>query len=67
MKVERFANKTLNRKGYSWAVKLDTLAEAAELKRQMGIGRGYITKSVTSKHPFWVVAQMHDHYYRVDE
>ena len=38
MKVERFVNKTLNRKGYSWAVKLDTLAEAAELKRQMGIG-----------------------------
>ena len=62
MKVERVVNKTLNRQGYSWVVKLDTLSEASNLKRQMGTGRGYITKSVTSKHPFWVVAQMYDHF-----
>ena len=29
MKVEQLASKTLNRQGYSWVVKLDTLAEAA--------------------------------------
>lgn len=62
MKVERVVNKTLNRQGYSWVVKLDTLSEASNLKRQMGAGRGYITKSVTSKHPFRVVAQMYDHF-----
>ena len=67
MKVEQLASKTLNRQGYSWVVKLDTLAEAAALKRQMGIGRGYVTKSLKSKHPFWVVARLHDDFYQEQE
>ena len=62
MKIERLVNKTLNRQGYFWVVKLNTLAEANDLKQQIGIGRGQVKENVKSKNPFWVVAERHEHF-----
>ena len=62
MKVERFISKALNRQGYFWVVKLETMSAANELKQQMGFGRGYIYQNMKSKNPFWVLAATHNHF-----
>lgn len=66
MKIERLVNKSLNRQGYFWVVKLNTLAEAKDIKLQLGIGRGYVIQNAKSKYPFWVVVERHE-YFGVEE
>lgn len=62
MNVERLINKALNRQGYYWVVKLETLSAATELKQQIGVGRGYIHQNIKSNHPFWVLATTYNHF-----